>query len=152
MLRRLLCGMVMICLFASCSSLSVSPVTNGFRCRVETNCNGIAVVAQLDRTDPAKTTLTFMQPSELEGLTMVYDYQTVYLELFGATMDIPSEYMSHSAVIRAVADAFEGVEIGNGTATADGLLFDEESGLPLSLEIADPSMTIKFSEWQLPDR
>lgn len=147
---RFACILLCLCLLTSCSVRSTSPVVSGFRCRVECSLEGVSVAAELDRTDPANTTLTFSQPQELQGLTMLYDGQTVRLEYLGVEMDVPAAYLPQCSVIRTLADALNAATASHAPTQAGGLVFDEESGLPRSLVIDEPPMTFFFSDWELP--
>ena len=144
-MRRLICFVMLCVLLTSCSLSSAKPISSGFRCRLETEYDGIKVAATLDRTDPTETLVTFREPKELSGFEAVCTENDCQLRFLGMTFDVPSSYASSCALLYMVVDVLDRYEAGE---TDERLRFDEQTGFPLLLEHPQLNLTVRFSEWE----
>ena len=150
-MRRLACILLCMCVFCSCSSsVSVQPITSGFRCQIAAEYEGLSIAAELDRTDPTQTVLTFTQPEELQGVTMICSEDGAQIQFMGMSFDVPDKYSQESLLLRTLVDRLdavcEGEEIDDPS-----FEFDPISGVPLFCDLPNTSVRIAFSQWEFPE-
>lgn len=139
----------------------VQPNTAEFTCDIRAAYKELAVAGSLTRHSAGTLELKFTEPSTLDGLTAVWDGETVTMHLYGLSFtadptSIPESGLGQELV--AVLDAAlrgEGErEIGEGgtvvltgetAAGAYTLVCDGNSGYPLSLSVPALPLSAEFN-------
>ncbi len=145
-MRRLLCLSVCLCLLfcSSCTEGSAAPVTTGFRCRIHTEYDGIAIEAVLDCRDDSHAIVEFQSPKELEGVRLISENGSLNLEFLGMSFDIPKEYQTETMVLSVMLDALQNLAVQQDKEDSR-FVFDTISGMPLSFT---DGVTVFFSDWE----
>ncbi len=109
------------------------------------------IVADLDRSDPSKTTLSFSEPSEIQGVTMICTEDSFRIQLLGLSFEVPEEYAPECALVRSLVEALDGVT-GQEGERRDRFVFDDQSGVPISYALPEENATVWFSNWEVFDQ
>ena len=139
------------------------PVTTDFSCRIQANYGDMAVTGELTRHSAGTLELTFSQPDTLDGLTALWDGETVTLQMYGLSFSVDPASVPESALgeeLIAVLDAaLRGESQGrqeNGNMVFEGqgkngaytLICNGESGYPVSLTVPSLPLYAEFSEFE----
>ncbi len=157
-----LCAMLWLLVLGvtACAKPPVTPVTDGFRCRVSLDYGGALYEATLDRLAESQATLTLTKPEALKGLTMAWDGQAVSMTYAGMTMSFEDASLPVGAAVKilyrtldACRESAQANSVYEGT--VDGVpytvSFDDRTGLPLSLSVPSIPIHAAFSEWEQPN-
>lgn len=149
------------------------PIATGFSCAAAGTYRGEEVAGTITRTAAGLLTISLTAPEELEGLSMVWDGETVTLKLLGIEWAISPDTIPEAALGERILRTLDAVVYGESegdsiltddgrlktvgsasdTATADTAAFtlysDPESGALLSLEVPSEELTLAFSEFQI---
>ena len=151
-----------VCLWLSltaCAKPPVTPVADGFRCRVSLDYGGAVYEATLDRLDASQAMLTIAKPETLKGLTMTWNGQEVSMTYAGMTMSLEEASLPVSAAVKllcrtldACRDQAEARSVCEGT--IEGIpytvTFDDQTGMPLTLSVPSVPIQVVFSAWEMP--
>lgn len=149
----------MVFVLVGCAQRSVTPITSGFRCLVRIEYDTLSFVGELDRTDESKMILCMTEPSEISGLTMTCETDSLSIEYMGISLELTDEQLPVGMAVKAMADVLDACmdekvdgEFLKGE-TAYGvymLSLDHDSGYPVCLELPSAELKVTFSDWEVP--
>lgn len=147
----ILCGVLLL---AGCGGPPpVTPRTEGFSCHTTMQYREMLVEGTLTCYGEKGATLSFSLPKSLQGVTLHWDGGGMAMELGGMRVQVPTDKVPESALIRCLVAALTADHSG-GTLTEEGYVVDGEvdgtaytlvcdltAGWPLSLSV--PSMELE---------
>ncbi len=154
-----LCGMVLL---TGCAAKrpSTEPVSEGFTCTVQATYRDIPIQATLSREAAGALTLEFHEPATLNGLTACWNGEEVTLSMYGLSFSVDPATVPESALGEELLAVFDTVRRGegehnteNGTLTVNGngengeytVVFNAETGYPISLSVPSLPLMAEFS-------
>ncbi len=152
--------MVLLC--GGCRPISPPTVrATDFSCEFQATLGEMALSGTLKRYTAGTLELGFTEPDTLEGLTARWDGETVQLQLFGLSFDVPSDSLPEKALgealIGVLDEALRGEATGtlkDGALTVEGdldgvtytLVCDGTSGFPRRLTVPAYEVDVVFKE------
>lgn len=166
MLRRVLAmaAVVLVCLAAGCRPKEASPpVVTDFVCSLRATYGDLAVAGTLKRQTAGTLELAFTEPETLNGLTAVWNGETVTLSMYGLSFDVDPSQIPESALGEELIAAFDAALRGEATdRTEDGdrvfegagangaytLVCNGETGFPKTLTVPVLGLYAEFFDFQ----
>lgn len=161
-MRRLAWLLAAMVLLTGCSRRTAAePIGEGFSCAVEAVYRELQVRGTLTREAAGTLTMQFTAPDTLNGMTARWDGSDVTLTMHGMSFAMDPASVPESALGEEIVAAFDAALRGEGERTqkdgkltvrdqgANGeytLVFDADTGHPLSLSVPSLPLTATFSQ------
>lgn len=155
---------ILAVLLVGCSrKTAADPIGEGFSCSVKAVYRDMQVRGTLTREAVGTLTMSFTAPETLDGLTARWDGGDVTLTMHGMSFAMDPASVPESALGEEIIAAFDAALRGEGERTqkdgkltvrdsgANGeytLVFDAETGRPLSLSVPSLPLTAEFSDFK----
>ena len=105
------------------------------------------IQAMLDCCDAAQTIVEFESPKTLDGLRLVFINDTIKMEFFGMSFDVPDEYRTEAILLADMIKSLKNDALQQGGRDSR-FVFDNANGLPVMFN-PDSGVTVFFSDWEL---